>query len=82
MPLEQAIATFRTQLDALPQCVILAAPMMPPEDGLKARVRDILEGSPDRIYRDGIESIDRAEIVDGAIEGSLAIVLGYGQSSG
>lgn len=62
MALTQAIAQFRKQLDALPHCVILAAPKVPPEDDLKAKVRDILEGAPDRIYRDGIETIHSAKL--------------------
>lgn len=68
----QTLPRFRQQLDALPHFVVLAAPTAPPESGLKAQVRDILESPPDRIYRDGIESIDRAEIVDGAIEGEFS----------
>jgi Protein of unknown function (DUF3626) len=76
MPLDTAIATFRAQLDALPQCVVLAAPKRQPEDELKRAVRDILEGGDDPVYSDGIESIDRAEIVDGAIEGEFSDRIG------
>jgi hypothetical protein len=76
MPLTQAITQFRQQLDALPQCVILAAPKMPPENDLKRAVRNILEGGDDPVYSDGIESIDRAEIVDEAIEGEFSDRIG------
>jgi hypothetical protein len=76
MALDTAIAQFRQQLDTLPQCVILAAPKMPPEDDLKVAVRDILEGGDDPVYSDGIESIDRAEIIDEAIEGEFSDRIG------
>jgi hypothetical protein len=68
----QTLTRFHDKLAALPQFVVLAAPKVPPENDLKAMVRDILEGAPDRIYRDGIESVDRAEIVNGAIVGEFS----------
>jgi hypothetical protein len=52
--------------------LVLAPPSAPKENGLKAQVRAILEGKPDRIYQDGIETIDRVEIIDGAIEGEFS----------
>jgi hypothetical protein len=58
----QTLNRFHRQLEALPQFVVLAAPPAPPETDLKVMVRDILEGAPDRIYRDGIESVDSAAL--------------------
>jgi ParB-like chromosome segregation protein Spo0J len=58
----QTLTRFHRQLAALPQFVVLASPPVPPETDLKAMVRDILEGAPDRIYRDGIESVDSAAL--------------------
>jgi hypothetical protein len=68
----QTLPRFQAQLKTLPQFVVLAVSELPPETDLKAMVRDILEGAPDRIYRDGIESVDRAEIVNGAIVGEFS----------
>lgn len=58
----KTITRFHDQLAALPHFVVLAAPQVPPETNLKAMVRDILEGAPDRIYRDGVESVDSAAL--------------------
>jgi hypothetical protein len=63
-------------MQTLEHFLILAPPPPSKENGLKAKVRAILEGKPDRIYRDGIETIDRVEIIDGAIEGEFSDSVG------